>query len=65
MGVIGSQQPTTTPAVFDVAVRDVAQRVRTSLAEGVRSTALALAANRSAATQMPVDFETFLAEEIR
>lgn len=39
--------------------------IRTSLAEGVRSTALALAANRSAATQMPVDYETFLAEETR
>lgn len=42
-----------------------ASHIRTPLHEGVRSTALALAANHSAATQAPVDFEAFLTEAIR
>lgn len=42
-----------------------AAHIHTSLVDGVRSTALALAANQSAATGLPVDFETFLAENTR
>ena len=55
MGVIGSQQPTTTPAVFDVAVRDVAQRVRTSLAEVLAVIGVDATKPQSMARQLGLD----------
>lgn len=54
MGVIESQQPTT-PAVFDVAVRDVAQRVRTSLAEVLAVIGVDATKPQSMARQLGLD----------